>query len=328
MTKGFLTRRELLQTVSALALPAISLQSSASGWPDRPIRFVVPSAAGGSPDAICRVLATELSASLNQPVEVANQPGDGGSAGMLQVFHAAPDGYTVGYGNVVTLAINRHIYRRLAYDPDKFTGIALLGTVQNALIVRDSISIKTVQELVTFARSKPGQLTMGSAGNGTTGHLGGELFKILTDTNITHIPYRGSSAAFNDLLSGKIDLMFDNLSSCGSHIKAQRVRALGVSGAKRAPTFPQIPTIQESGVKGFETTSWGGVVGPPGVPGEVVTRLNSEINRILTMPAVRERYKEISFESMASVPNLIMTMAMIESKKWERVIAKSGTKLD
>jgi len=327
MTIGF-TRREFLYAGSTLALNAIPIHSNASSWPDRPVRLVVPSAEGGSPDAICRILATELSKSLNQQVTVENRPGLGGNTGMLEIFRAAPDGYTLGYGNVVTLAINPHLYSKLAYEPENLTGIALLGTVQNALIVRNSLPVNTVRELVAYAQSHPGQLNMGSAGIGTTGHLGGELFNSLAGVQITHRPYRGSPAAFSDLLDGKIDMMFDNLSSCGAHIRAQKVRVLGVSGAKRAPTFPQIPTIQASGVNGFETTSWGGIVGPKGLPNDVVVRLNTEINKVLASPAVRERYREISFESMASVPNLIMTMAMIERKKWEVVVKKSGANLD
>ena len=328
MDTRILFRREVLKGGLALALAGHSFESGARGWPERPVRLVVPSAAGGSPDAICRILAAELAKSLKQSVVIDNQPGSSGNVGMLEVLRAAPDGYTLGYGNVVTLAINRHLHKETRYAPEDFTGVALLGTVQNALIVRNSLPVSSVKELISYGKSNPGALTMGSAGIGTTGHLGGELFRTMTGINLVHVPYRGSPAAFSDMLIGKVDLMFDNLSSCGGHIKSQRVRALGVSGAKRAPTFPLVPTIQEAGVKGYETTSWGGIVGPKGLPGDVVDRLNTEINHILARPAVRELYKEISFESMASVPNLIMTIAMIESKRWEGVIRRSGTKLD
>ncbi len=229
---------------------------------------------------------------------------------------------------MVTLAINRHLYSKLPYDPEALTGIALLGTVQNALVVRNTLPVKSVQELIAYARANPGRLSMGSGGNGTTGHLGGELFKSLTGTFITHVPYRGSPTAIQDLIGGQIDLMFDNLSSVGPHIRANRVRALGVSGARRSALFPQLPTVQEAGVRGYETTAWGGIVGPRNLPGEIVARLNSEINRILGQAGVREKYKDMAFETMASVPNLIMTMAQIESPRWADVIRRSGAKVE
>ena len=257
-----------------------------------------------------------------------NKPGAGGAIGMQEIAKAAPDGHTLGYANVVTLAINRSLYNKLPYDPDSFSSVALLGTVQNALVVRNELPVKTVKEFIDYAKARPGRLTMGSAGNGTTGHLGGELFKSLTGTYILHVPYRGSPNAIQDLIGGNIDLMFDNLSSIGPHVKAGRVRALGVSGARRSALFPQLPTIQEAGVKGYETTAWGGIVGPNGLSSEVVTRLNTEINRILTAPAVREKYSQMAFETMASPPNLLMTMAKLESPRWADVVKRSGAKVE
>jgi tripartite-type tricarboxylate transporter receptor subunit TctC len=302
--------------------------ASTGAFPSRPIRLVVPSAAGGAPDAICRVMGNELATALGQPIVIDNKPGAGGAIGMTEVARALPDGYTLGYGNVVTLAINKSLYTKLPYDPDSLTSVALLGTVQNALVVRKDLPVNSVKELIEYAKSRPGTLTMGSAGNGTTGHLGGELFKSLTGTFITHVPYRGSPQAIQDLIGGQIDLMFDNLSSIAPHIKDGRVKALGVSGARRSPVFPQLPTIQEAGVKGYETTAWGGIVGPRGLPGEIVTRLNLEINRILATPAVRNKYSTMAFETMASPPNLLMTMAKIETPRWADVIKRSGAKVE
>ncbi|MES2973923.1 MAG: tripartite tricarboxylate transporter substrate binding protein [Pseudomonadota bacterium] len=307
---------------------ALAQAPGAAGYPVRPIRLVVPSAAGGAPDTICRVMGNELATLIGQPVVVDNKPGAGGAIGMAEVARAAPDGYTLGYGNVVTLAINRSLYDKLPYDPDSLTSIALLGTVQNALVVRKDLPVATVKELVDYARARPGRLTMGSAGNGTTGHLGGELFKSLTGTFITHIPYRGSPQAIQDLMGGQIDLMFDNLSSIAPHIRDGRVKALGVSGARRSPVFPQLPTIQESGVKGYETTAWGGIVGPKGIQEDIVTRLNQVINRILATPSVRTRYNAMAFETMASPPNLLMTMARLETPRWAEVIKRSGAKVE
>jgi tripartite-type tricarboxylate transporter receptor subunit TctC len=169
---------------------------------------------------------------------------------------------------------------------------------------------------------------MGSAGNGTTGHLGGELFKALTGTFMVHVPYRGSPAAVQDLIGGQIDLMFDNLASIGPHIRNGRVRALAVSGARRSPMFPDLPTIQEAGVKGYETTAWGGIVGPKGLAGEIVALLNKEINRVITVPAVREKFNQLAVETMASPPSLIMTMAKVETPRWADVVKRSGARAD
>ena len=327
-TTNFPRRRALERLAVGAAAIAAPALGRADAWPSRPIKLVVPSAAGGTPDLICRVLAAELGPAIGQSIVIDNKPGAGGNIGMQEVFRAQGDGYTLGYGNVVTLAINRHLYAKLPYDPDELTGVALIGTVQNALMVRNTLPVKTVQELVAYARQNPGKLSMGSAGNGTTGHLGGELFKSLTGTFMTHVPYRGSPNALNDLMAGTIDVMFDNLSSCGPHIRSQRVRALGVSGARRSPYCPSLPTIQEAGVKGYETTAWGGIVGPKNLPKDITARLNAEINRILSIPAIREKYKDLAFETMASTSNLIMTMAKLESTQWGDVIKRSGARVD
>ena len=291
-------RRLVLRGIAAACAVASSARlawaqaTPATGYPARPIRLVVPSAAGGAPDAICRVMGIELATALGQPVVIDNKAGAGGAIGMSEVARAAPDGYTLGYGNVVTLAINKSLYAKLPYDPNALTSVALLGTVQNALVVRKDLPVANVRELIAYAKARPGQLTMGSAGNGTTGHLGGELFKSLTGTFITHVPYRGSPQAIQDLMGGQNDL------------------------------------IQESGVPGYETTAWGGIVGPKGLPGEIVTRLNVEINRILAMPAVRAKYATMAFETMASPANLLMTMAMMETPRWAEVIKRSGAKVE
>jgi tripartite-type tricarboxylate transporter receptor subunit TctC len=331
---GIANRRMMLQTLAGIcagvAAPRMVLAqaSNATTYPARTIRLVVPSAAGGAPDAICRLLGNELATALGQPIVIDNKPGAGGAIGMTEIARASPDGYTLGYGNVVTLAINKSLYAKLPYDPDALTSIALMGTVQNALVVRKDLPVSTVKELIEYAKSRPGKLSMGSAGNGTTGHLGGELFKSLTGTFITHIPYRGSPQAIQDLIGGQIDLMFDNLSSIGPHITNGRVKALGVSGSRRAPSFPQIPTVQESGVKGYETTAWGGIVGPKGLSSDIVTRLNTEINKILATPTIRAKYAAMSFETMASPANLLMTMAKLETPRWAEVIKRSGAKIE
>jgi tripartite-type tricarboxylate transporter receptor subunit TctC len=316
----------LLATTAAAVMPQGAKAQAA--WPAKPIRLVVPSAAGGAPDLICRILGNEMAQVLGQAVIIDNKPGAGGAIGMQEIAKAAPDGYTMGYGNVVTLAINRSLYSKLPYDPDSFSSVAMLGTVQNALVVRNELPVKSVGELIAYAKAQPGRLSMGSAGNGTTGHLGGELFKSMTGTFILHVPYRGSPNAIQDLIGGNIDLMFDNLSSIGPHIKSGRVRALGVSGARRSNLFPQLPTIQEEGVKGYETTAWGGIVGPNGMSPELVARINTEINRVLAIPAVRERYSQIAFETLPSPPSMLGNLAKQEAPRWAEVVRRSGAKVE
>ena len=321
----------VLAVSAAIGLPRQALAqavAATSAYPTKPIRLIVPSAAGGAPDVICRVLTNELSVALGHPVIVDNKPGAGGAIGMSELARAQPDGYTLGYGNVVTLAINKSLYSRLPYDPDTLTSIALMGTVENALVVRNGLPVNNVKELIAYAKANPGKLTMGSAGNGTTSHLGGELFKSMTGTFITHVPYRGSPMAIQDLIGGQIDLMFDNISSIAPHIKNGRVRALGVSGKRRSLVLAQVPTIDEAGVKGYETTAWGGIVGPKGVPDDIVARLNTEINRILASPGVREKYSQMAFETMASPPNLLSTLARLETPKWAEIVKRSGASIE
>lgn len=329
MTTRCLTRREMMKlglAAASLGLPALS---RAAGWPTRPVRLVVPSAAGGSPDAVCRILTEELSLSLGQSFIVDNKPGGAGNVGMVDLVNAAADGYTIGYGNVGTLAINKSLFRKLPYDPDRqLVPVALLGYVQNALVVRKDLGVGSVQALIALARAKPGTLTMGSAGNGTTGHLSGELFKSMTGTSMTHVPYRGSPQAIQDLMGGQVDLMFDNLSSISPHIKAGRLKALAVTGAQRSGLFPDIPTLAESGVPGYDIVAWGGIVAPARTSPEIVARLNSAINAILARPAVRDRYAAIGFETLTGPPARLAERVARETPLWAGVVKRSGAQVD
>lgn len=322
------TRRTWLQAATAGAGAALLPGWAwASGYPDRPIRLVLPSAAGGSPDAIVRILTNELARSLGQPFVVDNKPGASGGIGMADVFRAAPDGYTLGYGNVVTLAINRALYAKLPYEPDALVPVGLLGFVQNALVVRKDLPANSVKELIALARVKPGALSMASAGSGTTGHLSGELFKSMAGVSMTHIPYRGSPQAIQDLMGGVIDLMFDNLSSITPHIQSGRVRVLAVSGSTRSPLLPQAPTVAESGVPGYETVAWGGIVAPPGTPKPLVAQLNKAINELLRLPAVQEKYAAIGFEVTPGPAERLMERAKKESPMWAEMVKRSGAQV-
>ena len=321
-----LTRRTLLQASAALlAAPQLA---RATGWPERPVRLVVPSAAGGSPDAICRIVADAISRPLGQAIVIDNKPGAGGSIGMTEIVRAQPDGYTIGYGNVGTLAINKSLYARLPYDPDKqLVPVSLLGYVNNALVVRNDLGVGSVKELIALAKAKPGRLVMGSAGNGTTGHLGGELFKALTGTFITHVPYRGSPQAIQDLVGGQIDLMFDNLSSIGPHIRNHRVKALAVSGRTRSAQFPDLPPLRDF-VPGYEMTAWGGIVAPAGTPREVVMRVNAEINKVIASPALADKLASLAWEPNVGAPERLSELAQRETRMWADIIKRSGARID
>src|SRR5215216_559295 len=240
---------------------AFAFASSASAaYPDRPIRLIISSAAGGSPDVVTRILAAEMVKQMGQQIIIDNRPGGAQTIGTELVVHANPDGYTIGYANVVTLAINKSLLPKQPYDPDK--DLALVGqflSTYNLLAVTNALPVKSVKDLIAYARQNPGKLSNGSSGNGTTGHLGGELFKIMTGTQIVHVPYKGSPQGITDLIAGQVQLMFDNLTSISPHAKSGKVRGLGVSSLKRSPVFPEIPTISEAGVPGYETNAWDGL---------------------------------------------------------------------
>ena len=317
-----------MRSVLAALLVALA-GAAAAAYPEKPIRFIIPSAPGGSPDVLMRILLQQVSSQLNVPIVVENKPGGSYVLGTMDIVKAAPDGYTLGYGNIVSLAINRSLLPSLPYDPERdLTLISNVTHVFNMLAVNNDLPVHTVRELVEYAKRNPGKLTNGSSGNGTTGHLGGELFKYMTGVDIVHVPYRGSAQAINDLIAGQIQVMFDNVPSIGPHVKAGRVRGLGVSAPKRAGSFPDIPTIAEAGVPGYETNSWGGVIGPARLPREVVLKLNGEIKAALAVPAVAERYRQLDSEIDGSTPEEFLALVRRETPKWTEVVRRSGAKID
>src|SRR5436190_13692336 len=313
----------------AAALFLVLLHSSAFAvYPEKPIRFILGSAPGGSVDVLMRILAQQMSLQMNVAIVIENKPGASFVPATMDVVKAAPDGYTIGYGNIVSLAINRSLLAKLPYDVDKdLTLVSNCVLVFNMLAVSNNLPVRTVQELIDYAKKNPGKLSNGSSGNGTTGHLGGELFKSMTGIEIVHVPYKGSPQAINDLMSGTIQVMFDNVPSIGPHVKAGRVRGLGVSSPKRAAQFPDLPTIAET-VKGYETNSWGGVIGPAKLPREIVQRLHAEIKAALAAPAVIDRYKQLDTEPDGGGPEAFLALVRAETPKWADVVKKSGAKID
>ena len=314
----------------ALLCSLIALASSAAAeYPERPLRLILSSAPGASSDIVSRILAAELVKQMGQQIIIDNRPGAVQTIGTAMIVRANPDGYTLGYANVVTLAINKALLAKLPYDPDR--DLALVGqflSTYNLLAVANSLPVKSVKELIDYARLNPGRLLNCSSGNGTTGHLGGELFKIMTGTQFVHVPYKGSAQCLTDLASGQIQLIFDNLTSIAPHVKAGRVRGLGVSSLRRSLIFPDIPTIAEAGVPGYETNSWGGMVVPVRTSRAIVTKLNAEINKALQSPELRERYAAIEAEPTGGTPEQFAAFVKTELVKWADVVKKSGAKVE
>jgi tripartite-type tricarboxylate transporter receptor subunit TctC len=297
-------------------------------YPEKPIRFIVPSAPGGSPDVLMRILAQQLSQQMGVPIVVENKPGASFVLGTMDVVKAAPDGYTLGYGNIVSLAINRSLLAAVPYDVDKdLTLVSNCVQVFNFLAVSNSLPVRTVAELIAYAKTNPGKLTNGSSGNGTTGHLGGELFKAMAGVDIVHVPYKGSAQAINDLMGGQIHVMFDNVPSIGPHVRAGRVRGLGVSSPRRTSNFPDVPTIAET-VPGYETNSWGGVIAPARLPAPILARLNREIRQALATPALVERYRQLDTEPDGGTPEDFLALVRRETPKWADIVRRSGAKVD
>ena len=311
-----------------LALACVAAVAGAADYPARPIRFIVPSAPGGTPDIISRVLAAELSRQMGQQVVVDNRPGANGAIGLHLLARAAPDGYTFGYGPLSAVAINQH-FIKLPYDPDKdLQMVVQLVFGMHLLTVNPSLPIKSVRDLIEHAKSHPGKLSYGSAGSGSSQHVGMEMFKLMTGTQMVHVPFKAIQQATTEVIGGRIHLTFDNLASMGPHVKAGRLRAIGVTSLKRSHAFPELPTISEAGVAGFEVTTWSGVVAPADVPRALVARFNAEINRALVSSAAKERLAGGGYELVGGTQEQFAAHVRKEIAKWADVVKRTGAKLD
>ncbi|WP_144640502.1 Bug family tripartite tricarboxylate transporter substrate binding protein [Bordetella genomosp. 13] len=316
-----------LRCLFALGL-AMAGTAAHAEWPDRPVRIIVPSAAGGSPDIMSRLLGKALGERLGQAVVIENRPGAGGNIGMQTVMNAAPDGYTIGYGNNATLATNEFLFSTLPYDPQKLVPVIKLASTASLVVVNESSPVKSVQELIAFAKKKPDGVVFGSGGTGTTSHLGAELFKTMTGIQGMHVPYKGAPQAINDLLGGRFDFMFDNIASVGPNVGGGRLRAIAVTSSTRSPLFPDVPTLDEAGVKGFQMEAWGAVVAPPGTPDAVVTRLNAELNAVLKDEQVRKQLAQLAFVPLGGTAADLRALMASERDKWGKVVRESGAKVD
>jgi tripartite-type tricarboxylate transporter receptor subunit TctC len=314
---------------SAAMLVAVPAVAAAAEFPDHPIRFIVPQAAGSATDTVARVLAAELTKEFGQQVIVDDRPGGALTIGLDLVAKSPPDGYTIGMGPIGALAITRHMVAKLPYNIEKdFQPIALVARGHLLLAVSPKLPVHSVKELVDYAKKNPGKLTNASSSNGSPGHVGGELFKYMTGTEIVHVPYRGGAAAITDLIAGHVDVMFESLQSIAPFARDGKVRALGVSGAARSPAFPDLPTIAEAGVPGYLAPTWTGVIAPAGVPRPIVDKLNAAINKALTSESFKEKFAKIGDEPAGGTPEEFAETIKADSAKWSEVVRRSGARLD
>ena len=303
--------------------------AQAPAYPTKPVRIVVPFPAGGATDILARAVAQKLTETWGQAFVVDNRPGAGGNIGSELVAKAAPDGYTLEMGTVGTHAINASLYAKMPYDHVKdFAPIILVAGVPNVLVVNPAVPVNSVQELIAYAKANPGKLNFASSGSGTSIHLSGELFKVMAGVQMTHIPYKGSAPALADLLGGQVQLMFDNLPPSLPQIKGGKLRALGVTSAARAPALPDTPTIAESGLPGFEASSWFGLLAPAGTPPAIIAKLNTEIAKWLASPEAREKLVAIGANIAGGTPEDFARHIRVETAKWAKVVKESGAKVD
>lgn len=308
-------------TTLAASSGALPAQAAEDDYPNRTVKIIVPFAAGGSTDVVARILAEKLAVELKQSFVVDNRAGASGNIGAELVAKSPADGYTLLMGTTGVLSINGHLYKSLSYDPDKdFTPVSYTSLITNILVVNPDVPARTVPELVRLAKSKPGSLTFASSGSGSSTHLSGELFKSLAGVDILHVPYRGSSQALIDVISGQVTMLFDNAPSAIPFIQQGKLRAVAVTSKRRLPNLPDVPTIEESGVAGYESLSWSGIVAPAATPGPVIAKLNAAIERILKMEEVKQRFAAMGVEPVGGMPEVFARHVRVESDKWGKLI--------
>ncbi|MDM0089598.1 MULTISPECIES: tripartite tricarboxylate transporter substrate binding protein [unclassified Variovorax] len=324
-------RTFVLATVAAagaLSLAPLAAQAQAA-FPSKPITIIVPFSAGGTTDILARVVGLHMGTDLGQPVVVDNRAGAGGNIGGQAAARAPADGYTLFMGTVGTHAINQSLYKKMPFDPIKdFAPLSRVAMVPNLLVVNPGQPYKSVKELIAYGKANPGKINFGSSGNGSSIHLSGELFKQMTGVDMQHVPYRGSAPAVSDLLGGQISVMFDNMPSAIQHVKGGKLRALAVTTAKRSPALPDVPTIAEAGVPGYEATSWFGLLAPAGTPAPIVAKLNAAILKALADPEVKKKLAEQGAESHGEKPEEFAAFIKSETAKWGKVVKESGASLD
>ncbi len=318
----------MLKRLFTLTLMWGALAANAQSFPSKPIKMVVPFPAGGTVDFFARVVSTKLSESLGQPVLVENRAGAGGNIAVEAVAKSPADGYTLLMGSEI-VAINTSLYSRLSYDPIKdLAPITLVGTVPNILIVNPALPANSVKELIALAAKSPGKISFASTGQGTSSHLSSELFKLMANVDITHIPYKGGPPAVADLIGGQVNMMFINMPTGIGHVKSGKARILAVSSLRRVSQLPEVPTVDQAGLKGYDTQAWSGLYAPAGTPPEVIAKLNAEVVKILKMPAVREQLAAQGAEPVGDSPEEFARFMRDEIAKWAKLIKISGAKVE
>jgi tripartite-type tricarboxylate transporter receptor subunit TctC len=313
----------------AAAMAVAPFASAAAAYPNKTITIIVPFAAGGTTDILARVVGQALGKELGQAVVIDNRAGAGGNVGAQLAARAAPDGYTLFMGTVGTHAINQSLYKKLPFDPIKdFAPLTRVAMVPNVLVTNPGKPFKTVTELVAYAKAHPGKVNFGSSGSGSSIHLSGELFKTMAKVDMVHVPYKGSAPAETDLLGGQIDIMFDNMPAAIESIRAGRLRPLAVTTAKRSPELPNVPTIAEAGVPGYEATSWFGMFAPAATPAPIVAQLNTALVKVLADPEVKKKLAQQGAEPVSEKPEQFAAFIASETAKWSKVVKASGATAD
>ena len=325
-------RRQATGMLRRIACAAFALVVAggvaAQGYPTKPIRLIVPFPPGGAVDFYARAVQQPLSEALGQTIVIENRAGASGMVGIDLVAKAAPDGYTLGLGNIASLAINVGIYEKMPYDPAKdLTPITHTIDVNYALVVHPSIAAKTVPELVAYAKANPGKIAYGSAGSGSLPHLATELFKSITGTDIVHVPYKGGGPMVTDLLGGTVQMVIADQANLMPHVKAGKLRAIAVASPKRSPNAPELPTLGES-LPGFQAVAWNGLVGPPGLPPDIVAKLNAAVVRVMAMPEVRDRLAGGGLDAVGDSPDEFSRFIRAEIAKWSAIAKQVGAKAD
>ena len=310
----------------ATVSPAVA---NAQAYPTRPIRLVVPFPAGGSLDVVARAIGQKLTEAWGQPVVIDNRPGAGGNIGADLVAKSAPDGYTILEGALSTHAVNVSLYAKMPYDPIKdFAPITLVAVTPNVLVLNVSYPVNSVPELLAYARANPGKLSFGSGSNGSAGHLAGELFKTEAGVDMVHIPYKGGAPAMQALLAGDTQLMFDNLANSAAQLKAGKLKALAVTTAKRSSLMPELPTLSETGLPGFDIYTWWGFMAPAGTPKEIIAKWNAEVTRILNSPEIKAFFAQQGAEPAPDSPEQFAALIRSEISKYAKIVKQSGAKVD
>ena len=314
----------------ALIMASLSFSATAHAqtYPDKPIRWIVPWPPGGGADVLSRMLSGRLAELMGQPVIIDNRGGAAGNIGAEVAARAIPDGYTIAFAYSGTHSINPHIYSKMPFRDSDFAPVIWLSMVPQVLVVNPAVPAKTVKELITLARARPGELTFGSSGNGAINHLTGELFNIRAGTKILHVPYKGGGPASIALISGEISMIFGEPATIVQQVKSGKLRAIAVTSAARAKAMPELPTLGESGIADYEVTSWNGVLAPAATPRDIVNRLNAEFNRMIAAPSMQARMLEFGFEPMGGTPERFGSLIRDELAKWAPVVKAAGIKID